>query len=666
MTFGAGVALSLAHLSFMRSFYITILTIGLVWACENSSGPGYTLAVSPDSIQLLRNDTVRLSVTTFDQNGQAVTGVPVTFASADTTIATVSTFGLIRAKSAVGRTTIRVSAGAEMIDVPVRVAGIPSSIAIRPTDTTVGTSTLVQYRAVVLDEIGDPISDIAISWISSDTSVATVSAAGRATPKPKAGVTYISAQIDSLVEYARLTVAFPRIATSVTVTPTDTVITPGTTLQLRATVRDGFGDSLAKDIIWYSADTALVTVSSEGLVHSKGPNGLAVISAYVFGSSARGDASIRIATPGVATQIAIGPVDTVISSGASVQFRATARDAFGDSVAASIIWSSDDSTIATVSSSGLAHGEGPVGSTYIRAGDGTISGSTFLTVQDTLLAGRSPLSKAWEAAISSENAAYVVNEFGLSRADLPARGFRPNLRLFHSPMDVAFNSTGTRAYVTNRGNGTVSVIDVATNTAVDSFPVGQDPYELTVAPGDSILWVGKLDSVYAIRLEINVIVARFQIGGIANGMAIARDTLLYVSNGNKVVEFNLRTRRMARTLATGPSPQKLAVSENGLELYIANQRGYIEFWDLSTGRVSAFVTLPAPAFGIALRPSNGLLYATSNYVGTGIGSLYIIDPLTRTLIQSTVLGRDAGEVIFTADGSIGLIPNEGGWVDFIK
>jgi len=31
-----------------------------------------------------------------------------------------------------------------------------------------------------------------------------------------------------------------------------------------------------------------------------------------------------------------------------------------------------------------------------------------------------------------------------------------------------------------------------------------------------------------------------------------------------------------------------------------------------------------------------------------------------------VLGGATRHVVFTADGSIGIVPNEGGWVDFLK
>ena len=44
-----------------------------------------------------------------------------------------------------------------------------------------------------------------------------------------------------------------------------------------------------------------------------------------------------------------------------------------------------------------------------------------------------------------------------------------------NPLRVAFTPDGRRAYVTNRGSNTVSVIDTKTNTVVDTIEVGMAP-----------------------------------------------------------------------------------------------------------------------------------------------------------------------------------------------
>ncbi|PYP19264.1 MAG: hypothetical protein DMD54_03215, partial [Gemmatimonadetes bacterium] len=205
-----------------------------------------------------------------------------------------------------------------------------------------------------------------------------------------------------------------------------------------------------------------------------------------------------------------------------------------------------------------------------------------------MLVARTKLSnRSYAAAISVKSVAYISQSdlSSILRLDLQSHTVTDTILVGDTPTEMAFNSTGTRLYVTNQYSASISVINVASNTAIDEIPVGNRPFEVIVEPGDSILWTGKIDSLYGVRLATKEIIARFQIGDVGNGFAIAHDTLLYVSTHTTgtVVEINLRTRSLGRTFAVGGVPQKLAVSPNGTELYIANEAGYLQFWDLSSG-----------------------------------------------------------------------------------
>ena len=108
----------------------------------------------------------------------------------------------------------------------------------------------------------------------------------------------------------------------------------------------------------------------------------------------------------------------------------------------------------------------------------------------------------------------------------------------------------------------------------------------------------------------------------------------------------------------------MAVSANGNELYIANEAGYVQFWNLNTGAQSgANIELPAGAYGIALRPTTGMLYVTTFYAGGG--QIHVIDPALHAAINGVVAGGDTRHVVFAANG-VGFVPNGGGWVDFLK
>lgn len=566
-----------------RNWHLLLALAALV-ACDNSSGPGnphLALDVTPDSLLLIRNTSAHIAVTVVDGDGNPVTGIAVSYSSDDTSIATVNTLGIVQARTIVGRTAVRARGGGATAVVPVTVIGIPTAVVVTPADTAIRTTATLQYQAAVLDERGDTIRGVAVTWVSSDTSIATVTASGLALAKAKAGTTRIGA-------------------------------------------------------------------------------------GYIVG----GSSTLRVAIPGVATQITITPRDTTISSRDSTQLTATALDGLGGRVSGlSIQWQSLDTSLATVSSAGVVHARGVQGSVLIGATSGSVAGYTYVTLIDSLFVTRTLVGGAYTAAISSNDVAYVglLSQSRIVRANLSSHTFDTSVTV-SDPMGIAFNSTGSRAYASNGASSSISVVDVATSTEIDHIAVGSRPRELIVAPGDSIIYVGREHGVDGVRLATKEIIVQLLVSGYQIGLAIARDTLMYMSSlgtvlgDGIVVEFNLRTRTLGRTFHVGGLPQMMTVSPDGKELYIANLSGYVQFWDLDTGlQIGSNVILPAAAYDVARRATNGLLYLTS-----AGGYIYVVDPVDQRLVHATDVGGVTRRIVFTADGSMGLVADENGWVSFLR
>ncbi len=563
-----------------------VLTIGaalLALACNNSSGPGVTLQVTPDPVQLVRNDSTLLSVSAIDGSGHLVTGVAVTFTSADTTIATVTNLGLVRARTVLGETIVNVSGGGARRDVPVIVYAPPSYIVVGPADTLVSPGQTVQMHATAYDAQNLPITGVTPTWESSDTLVASVSTTGLVRAK-SSGTAFITARLTPAVTSVRVRV--------------------------------------------------------------RGP-----------------------------TAIVVTPVDTAIDMGDSAQFRAKVVDQGGDSVpGATATWQSSNSAVATISAAGKAHAvasrSGPV---TIEAHYGSLVGTAKLLVRDTTILGNrvSLGPQPFGAAISVNDVAYVTLGQGaqLARADLPSQAFAPAVGVGSVPTDVTFNSTGTLAYATNQYNQNISIVDVANDTVIGTIPLTGDPFEVIVAPGDSVLYVAtNAYQVYGVRLATKAVFTQFPIGSVSNGMVVRNDTLLYVSTvfAGTVVEWNLRTRSVGRVFPVGGTPQKIALSADGNTLYIANLAGYVQFWNLVTGaQDGANIMLPAGSagYGMTRRPTTGLLYVTTAYYAGG--SIYVIDPATRAIINAVITNGSTRDVVFDSSGR-GFVTNENGWVDFIK
>lgn len=114
------------------------------------------------------------------------------------------------------------------------------------------------------DAHGNVVSGIDPTWISRDTAVATVSAAGLVTAQGN-GATWVVADASTIKDSARVRVA--QVAATVVVTPDTATLTVGDTMTFSAAAEDANGHVLAApSFTWSSSVPAAAAVDSTGLV----------------------------------------------------------------------------------------------------------------------------------------------------------------------------------------------------------------------------------------------------------------------------------------------------------------------------------------------------------------------------------------------------------------
>jgi uncharacterized protein YjdB len=165
---------------------------------------------------------------------------------------------------------------------------------------------------------------------------------------------------------------------TVSVSPNSAALLPGATVQLSSVARAANGAVLVgRNVTWTSGAPSIVQVSGTGLVTALGP-GTALVLATIDNVTA--GASITVAPPAVAS-ITVTPANPEILPFASVQLLAVARDAGGAVLSnRPIVWSTDDESIAFVSSSGQVVGFKP-GAVRITATSEGVSATTIVTVR---------------------------------------------------------------------------------------------------------------------------------------------------------------------------------------------------------------------------------------------------------------------------------------------
>jgi uncharacterized protein YjdB len=353
-------------------------------ACEGQSGtaaltvtvvPVASIAVSPATANVTAGQTVQLTATPKDANGNPLTGRTVTWGTSNAAVAAVSGSGLVTGGAA-GSATITASSEGKNGTAALTVTPVPvASVTVSPAAPSVLMGQTVQLTATPKDANGNTLTGRVVTWATSNAGVATVSGSGLVT-SVAAGTATLTATSEGKSGTAALTVSTVPVAT-VTVTPASPSIRVGGTAQLTATPKDSAGNVLiGRAVTWTTSAAGVATVSASGLVSGVGA-GSATITATSEGKS--GTAAVSVTLAPVAT-VTVSPAAPSLVIGGAVQLTATTKDSAGNVLSGRVVtWTTSAAGVATVSASGLVSGVA-VGSATITAMSEGKSGTATVAV----------------------------------------------------------------------------------------------------------------------------------------------------------------------------------------------------------------------------------------------------------------------------------------------
>ena len=350
----------------------------------SASGSVLVTDVSASSIEITPNkgtlsigQSSQLSARLKDAQGNIVAGRDVSWSSSDTAIITVSNAGMLTAISD-GESTITASVEGVSGFATVTVSGAPvASISVSAQSASISVGQTQQLTASVSDAGGNILNDRIMSWTTSNEASATVSNAGLVT-----GIALGSSTITGTSEGKSATVVVEvsvSPVSSVSVTPQSVKLSAGQTQQLSETVTDKDGNVLSGFvIIWSSTNSASVTVSNTGLITGIAP-GSSSITATIEGKIAT--ASVNVAKAAVSS-IGLKPNLSVVRIDENQQVIATVKSTSGgELLGVRLNWSSSDSSIATVSTTGVVTGKS-VGTATIIVSFGGVTAQAKIEVID--------------------------------------------------------------------------------------------------------------------------------------------------------------------------------------------------------------------------------------------------------------------------------------------
>ncbi|WP_302984546.1 Ig domain-containing protein [uncultured Muribaculum sp.] len=201
----------------------------------------------------------------------------------------------------------------------------------------------VTIMATVMPE---DATDKTVSWTSSDEAVATVDAEGKVTAVALGEAT-ISATCGEVSTYCTVTVvATP--AESITISQETATLKVGETVELTATVMPE--DATDKTVSWTSNDEAVATVDAEGKVTAVALGEAEITATAADGSGISANCLVTV-NPVLAESLIISPESW--NGVANESFRITAVVKPDNTTDKTLMWSTNDATIATVDDNGL-------------------------------------------------------------------------------------------------------------------------------------------------------------------------------------------------------------------------------------------------------------------------------------------------------------------------
>jgi uncharacterized protein YjdB len=313
------------------------------------------VTLSPSSLDLVVGESAPLTAVPLDRDDRPLVGRPVSWGSSDPTVAAVDENGQV---AALAEGSTRVRATVEGIDgeATVSVSRKPVvTVDVSPQAPELVVGETMQLTATARAADGSPLEGRSVSWSSSNPGVVSVGAEGLANAIG-VGAAVVTALIEGKSGDATVTVIVKQVAT-VEISPPDAQMTVGATQLFTATAKGSDGAALTgRTSTWSIADAAIARVDANGLVTALAP-GQTSLTASIEGKSAT--ARVIVNQVPVST-VEVSPTSAQLFVGGSRQFSAVAKDAGGNPLGGRVVsWSTDLTSVATVSDSGMVTAVAP-------------------------------------------------------------------------------------------------------------------------------------------------------------------------------------------------------------------------------------------------------------------------------------------------------------------
>ena len=329
--------------------------------------PVTSVTLDKTSLELVEGDEVTLTATVKPEDA---TDKTVTWTTSNEAVATIANGKVVAVKE--GEATITAKAGDQSATCKVTIAKkvIPvSGISLDNTSLALKEGQEIQLTAIVTPE---DATDKTVTWSCNKTGIATVDNTGKVKAVSE-GIATITAKAGDQSATCSVTVSKNVIeVTSVILDQITLELIAGETATLAATVDPS--DATDKTVTWTTDKANIATVDKAGKVTAVA-EGTAVITAKAGSQSATCTVTVNAYVP--VTTVTLNKTETTLDKGDKETLTATVKP--DGASYKTVTWSSDDVSVASVSSSGEVTAQNG-GVTYIRAKADNKEGVCKITV----------------------------------------------------------------------------------------------------------------------------------------------------------------------------------------------------------------------------------------------------------------------------------------------
>lgn len=195
----------------------------------------------------------------------------------------------------------------------------------------------------------------------------------------------------------------------------------------------------------------------------------------------------------------------------------------------------------------------------------------------------------------------------------------------------------TELYVSAEDGGEVLVIDADRGEVTAHIPVGKRPRGMKLSRDGKRLYVALS-------------------GSPRGGPGVDESKLPppdRAADGIGVVD--LASRKLLRTLPSGPDPESFDLSEDGRTLFVSNEEtAEVTVLDVVNGKVLKKLPVGREPEGVSLRPDGNIVYVSAE----GDNAVFAIDVGSLLVLGSIPTGGRPRAIAFSKDGATGFVTCE--------